>query len=501
MPNKFIVYLIAFFSGFLSLGQEIIWMRLISFVGMSVPQTFSFTLALFLLGIACGAQIGKNICRKHQNLNTTLIGKVFLCSAAVDIFLLLMLCFIPTLGLSILFLGLCAFCCAMVRGSVFPMVHHLGTAYSKTGAQISNVYFTNVFGSALAPLLISFIALDFLNTQQTYILICCMTMLVAGLCMEKKNLKAAFSVLSLFLLSAFFLPEKLIHQLSQNPTENNIYPSQILESKYGFIQVYSSNHADKSVYGSNVYDGKFNTNLFHNTNGIDRAYLLSTIKPNAKNALIIGLSTGSWAKVLSTMPHLEKITIVEINPDYIDLIKSEPTVADLLKDERVEFIFDDARKWVKTHDKNKYDMILMNTTWHWRAYSSNLLSNNFISMLKMHLNQDGVLFYNSTNSLDAYHTARNVFPFVYKYKNFVLASQQQIDPQYQQIPKQLCQLLDHQSQKEIFTDNTACIKAAEEITKNEFTPYDAIDFTTLNRKPEIITDDNMITEFKYGKGL
>ena len=122
-------------------------------------------------------------------------------------------------------------------------------------------------------------------------------------------------------------------------------------------------------------------------------------------------------------------------------------------------------------------------------------------MLKMHLNQDGVLFYNSTNSLDAYHTARNVFPFVYKYKNFVLASQQQIDPQYQQIPKQLCQLLDHQSQKEIFTDNTACIKAAEEITKNEFTPYDAIDFTTLNRKPEIITDDNMITEFKYGKGL
>ena len=45
MPNKFIVYLIAFFSGFLSLGQEIIWMRLISFVGMSVPQTFSFTLA------------------------------------------------------------------------------------------------------------------------------------------------------------------------------------------------------------------------------------------------------------------------------------------------------------------------------------------------------------------------------------------------------------------------------------------------------------------------
>lgn len=59
MTNNKIIYIISFSSGFLSLAQEIIWMRLISFVGMSVPQTFSYTLALFLIGIAIGAQIGK----------------------------------------------------------------------------------------------------------------------------------------------------------------------------------------------------------------------------------------------------------------------------------------------------------------------------------------------------------------------------------------------------------------------------------------------------------
>jgi len=64
MKNNHLIYLVSFFSGFLSLAQEIIWMRLISFAGMTVPQTFSYTLALFLMGIACGASIGKSICKK-----------------------------------------------------------------------------------------------------------------------------------------------------------------------------------------------------------------------------------------------------------------------------------------------------------------------------------------------------------------------------------------------------------------------------------------------------
>ena len=35
--------------------------------------------------------------------------------------------------------------------------------------------------------------------------------------------------------------------------------------------------------------------------------------------------------------------------------------------------------------------------------------------------------------------------------------------------------------------------------KNPLIPYEQI--PAFPRKPELITDDNMITEFKYGKGL
>ena len=37
--------------------------------------------------------------------------------------------------------------------------------------------------------------------------------------------------------------------------------------------------------------------------------------------------------------------------------------------------------------------------------------------------------------------------------------------------------------------------------KHPFLPYKDIDLSSLNREPEIITDNNMITEYKYGRGL
>ena len=190
MTNNKIIYIISFFSGFLSLAQEIIWMRLISFVGMSVPQTFSYTLALFLIGIAIGAQIGKKICKTNQNLKVNFLGRIFFVAALTDILLILFVyAYSYFYSPSILLLGLCVIICAAVRGIIFPMVHHVGTATSKTGAQISNVYFCNVFGSALAPLLISFVALDYLNTQQVYILVCILTLTISILCFNQNKIK------------------------------------------------------------------------------------------------------------------------------------------------------------------------------------------------------------------------------------------------------------------------------------------------------------------------
>ncbi|MCI4039533.1 hypothetical protein MM808_33370, partial [Klebsiella pneumoniae] len=120
------------------------------------------------------------------------------------------------------------------------------------------------------------------------------------------------------------------------------------------------------MYGANVYDGAYNTDVFNSVNGIERAYLLPSLKSGIRRIFVVGLSTGSWARVLSAIPEMQSMIVAEINPAYRSLIADEPQIAPLLQDKRVEIVLDDGRKWLRRHPDEKFDLILMNTTWYWR---------------------------------------------------------------------------------------------------------------------------------------
>jgi len=76
---------------------------------------------------------------------------------------------------------------------------------------------------------------------------------------------------------------------------------------------------DGVVYGGGVYDGQLRVDLRDDRNGMIRAFAIGAIHPAPKEVLMIGLSSGSWAKVLANHPQIEKLTIVEINPGYVNL--------------------------------------------------------------------------------------------------------------------------------------------------------------------------------------
>src|SRR3954466_12489867 len=57
--------------GFLSLSQEILWVRVISFGTRGLSQSFALVLFLFLIGIALGSAIGKRLCERQGDLLRT----------------------------------------------------------------------------------------------------------------------------------------------------------------------------------------------------------------------------------------------------------------------------------------------------------------------------------------------------------------------------------------------------------------------------------------------
>jgi spermidine synthase len=104
------------------------------------------------------------------------------------------------------------------------------------------------------------------------------------------------------------------------------------------------------------------------------------------------------------------------------LIPQYPEVASLLENPKVEIVIDDGRRWLKRHPERKFDVIVSNTTFHWRANTTNLLSVEFLEAVRAHLNPGGIFHFNTTGSADAYKTAFTIFPYGLRFINFATVS-------------------------------------------------------------------------------
>jgi spermidine synthase len=137
---------------------------------------------------------------------------------------------------------------------------------------------------------------------------------------------------------------------------------------------------------------------------------------------MIGLASGSWAQVLAHEPDLEHLTIVEINPGYEQLIAHHPEVRGVLTNPKVTIDIDDGRRWLQRNPARRFDVIVMNTTWHWRAHMTNLLSAEFMRLARSHLLGGGLFYFNTTSSADVQKTAMTEFPYGLRMINFVAVS-------------------------------------------------------------------------------
>ena len=119
---------------------------------------------------------------------------------------------------------------------------------------------------------------------------------------------------------------------------------------------------------------------------------------------------------------MESLDIVEINPGYLKLISQHATVRSLLHHSNVRIYVDDGRRWLRSHPEARYDAIVTNTSFYWRDHSSDLLSTDYLKVIRQHLNPGGVYFYNTTSSEDVVATGLRVFPYGLRVVNFLAVS-------------------------------------------------------------------------------
>lgn len=506
---------ISFGTGFCSLSLEIAWIRLYGYANESTPQAFAYVLAIYLLGIALGAQIGKRVCRlpKRQEIEKASV-LVLLVSSAVAVIAPWAFCSSKELALDGVMAPLGIFMTAATLSVLFPITHHLGTPQQLVGSNVgkarhfSRVYIMNVLGAALGPLVTGYILLEILTITQTFAFLAIVIFLLAFLTevmygVVRKVRVQGYMILCLSLtLIGGYCAWRDPHAFAQSWAAAPGKLVTVNENRHGITTIFEDPvfsttrpSVDYSVYGGNVYDGKVNVDLERNTNGLERPLALHVLQPKAKKVLILGLSIGSWLAVVEGFPGVEQIEVVEINPGYLTLARQYEAQRRALDDPRVHIHIDDARRWLKYHPQEKYDIILMNTTWHWRANISMLLSQEMMTLSSRHLTDAGILAFNATGSVDAFYTASTVFKETRRYQNFIYGAQW--DPFTQaQSPNAWERLYQVTvAGKPGFNKGSG---AVEKYAKIPFLKVEH-DLQKMNRAPEVIRDDNMLVEYKYGK--
>jgi spermidine synthase len=505
--SKIRFYLILFLAcivGYIAMSQEILWIRFLSFATGGESDVFAKLVGSILFGIALGAITASWIC---ERVGHKLLSVIAFCLIIAS---LIYFTSIPLLSYTItkisseqaiimmyLFSGIISF----LMGITLPVLSHYAvSSYSHVGLSVSWIYFANIIGSTIGPLFTGFYLLDWITFETNVLLLSVITWIL-GLILWLSNIrfysikKIYKPILALTSLIAFFFFSSLFGNIFEKLLFKKEYDGHsfkyIIQNKSGVIVTDEDYYGDV-VYGGGMYDGRFNTSLIVNSNSINRAYVFAAMKPDVENVLEIGLSSGSWARVLANHTGVKSLDIVEINPGYIDLISKYPEHKNILTEEKVKIHIDDGRRWITRTDK-KFDFILMNTTYYWRNQINNLVSYEFIEICKNHLKEGGVMYYNTTHSPDIPYTTASVFKFTSSYGSFVAGS----DKEFPVDTALKCQSLRkfYDNSKPVFdAKDTVMTRILSELASYKF--LNKRDFYLKDEYRHLITDDNLASEFK-----
>jgi spermidine synthase len=425
--------LVAAASGFVALSHEILWVRVYGYATEGKPEAFGYLLAAYLAGLAAGSFVAGRCCERvapGQGRLLSLAG-VSLVVANVAAFLA-----IPVAGQLVSawafhpdgMLGVFG-AAAVLLGIGFPLLAHFAVpADRRAGARVSYVYVSNIIGSTLGSLLTGLWLLEVWTLRElTTVLSISGTAVGAGLMLIEAgrarvrwSLAAGWVLVSGAILgTAPMLYGGLYHKLlfkRQHPDGEAFL--HVVEGRGGVVVLTESG----VVYGGGTYDGQMNISPLPglDDNRVLRAYLVPAFHASPREVLMVGLGAGSWLQVLANCPGVDRVTVVEINPGFVEIARWDERVASALASPKVEIIIDDGRRYLRRTDR-RFDVIVQNTIAFWRAHASNLLSREYLELSRRRLQPGGALYFNTTMSAAAQKTGATVFPHAVRFQNMLIA--------------------------------------------------------------------------------
>jgi spermidine synthase len=439
------VYAAIALSGLCALGAEVVWTRVLSLILGATVYTFAIILAVFLLGLGIGGSLGSALSRRSSQPWRDLGFCQFLLTGAIAWSAYWTTrsfpywAFDPALSTPWFNFQVDVFRCvlavlpaACLWGASFP----LALATARGGGQdparlVGGLYAANTLGGILGSIGFSLVIIAAFGTQRAQQALIGLSA-AAGLLMlgpaawpTHRNFKWQTTAV---VLAASILAVMLAFTVSPVPPSLIAYGRYLTrtlaivdaKTKAPFVPeiLYVGEGLNSSVAVSQIPDYMQGMNAllagretaggfrsFHVSGKVEASNLPDDMRlqrmlghlsalhhEEPRSVLVVGFGAGVTAGSFILHPSVRRIVICEIEPRIPRFISQYFVKEnyDVLRDPRVEVVYDDARHYILT-TQEKFDIITSDPIHPWVKGSAALYTREYFELIKQRLNPGGVI--------------------------------------------------------------------------------------------------------------
>jgi spermidine synthase len=415
-PAAWTVYVAVGLSGLCALGAEVIWTRLLSLMLGATVYTFAIILAVFLVGLGIGSSVGSALARSATRPRLLLGICQLLLTAAIAWAALVLAKSLPYWPIDPslsrnpwlnfqLDLVRCAWAvlpAACLWGASFPLaLAAVATRGQDPGRLVGGVYAANTVGAIVGATGFSMLVIGWLGTQQSQRLLIGLSAVAALLAfaplLRAPRVAGIASLAGATGLAAWLawgvpaVPWGLVAYGRYLPTRSAL--ADMLYVGEGMNASVAVTLQDGGVRNFHV-SGKVEASSESQDMRLQRmlGHLPALLHPKPRSVLVVGCGAGVTAGSFVVHPDVERIVICEIEPLIPQVVATYfgDENYDVLRDPRVEVVYDDARHYVLT-TREKFDVITSDPIHPWVKGAATLYTKEYFELCKRRLNPGGMV--------------------------------------------------------------------------------------------------------------
>lgn len=447
-------------TGFIALGLEITWFRLLGVLVKSTSFTFGTLLAVYLFGLGAGAALGARLAGASRRAGITFvllqigvalyaaastIGLISAISAGRPIKLVRFLgsydpvdvyatfrhvgaswrdaeAFGVVFDFAVLYLVMPAVLigpATLMMGMSFPFLQKAAQAdFSRFGRRLGVLLATNIAGGVIGAVAVGYLLLPQMGSADTLKALIGISMLLALPLVRLTNGRRRWAPVGYPLMVVMAIGLAIV-ALPNGPTLwaslHASTPSMTLFDEDGaglsLIKIDRSTAAGE-VYVNGLGQSWLPYGNIHTALGALPAF----VHPAPVDVAIIGLGSGDTAFAAAGRPEIQRLVSIEIlgaqrqTLERFGQLFHYPGLLAILSDPRIEHRIGDGRAFI-LHSGRRFDIIEADALRPSSAYAGHLYSVEYFELLRRHLKPGGfAVSWGPTRRIQA--TFRSVFPYV-----------------------------------------------------------------------------------------